>query len=230
MKKYLIILLIALTTLTGCATQDKVSNPDNQMIISNVRGIYLTNAIGSIDNDIFNKITIKSIVFNDIDQLILVQNEVPFLKANLSKFDMDVRKAFRKTTVKYQNILNKYSEYLEFPIAYPDAKNYYAIEKPGIEVLFDNYGDLINEEINDEMNELFEDAIKEYDELSTNYNIYCESLEALNRQSLSQIDTDIAGKLKKLFLDNIYSSILASEKSCYYEKNSFEPNKIIITR
>jgi hypothetical protein len=230
MKKYLIILLIAITTLTGCATQSDNQIPDNQIVVSNVQSIYLSNAIGSINNDIFNKIIFEDIISKDIEKLVLVQNEVPFLKSDLSKLDDDVHKALRKATVRYQKILNKYSNKLVFPLTYPNKNNYYTIEKAGIDILFDNYGDLISIEIDNAMNELFKEPIKEFNELSTNYNIYCESLEALDRQFLSKIDTDITIKLKKLFLDNIYSSIITSERSYYYERNSFEPYKITITK
>lgn len=230
MKNYLILLLLIITTLTGCTTQSQNTISDNQEIVSNVRSIYLKNAINSIDNDIFNKITFEDIMFKDIDQLILVQNEVPFLKNNLLEFNKSIHNSFRNATVKYQDILNKYSQKLEFPLSYPSENNYYFIEEPGIDVLFDNYGELINAEINTVMDEIFEKPITEYKELSTNYNIYCESLDALDRQSLSQINTDIGDKVKQLFLNNIYYSILTSEKSYFYEKYSFEPYKIIITK
>lgn len=228
MKKYLIILLIALTTLTGCATRSNNPIPDNQIIVSTMQNIYLSKAIGSINNGIFNRILFEGIIFSDIEQLILVQNEVPFLKSDLSKFSDDAHKALRKATVRYQDILNKYSNNLDFPLTYPNENNYYAIETAGIDILFDTYGDLISIEINDVMDELFEEPIKDYNELSINYNIYCESLEALDRQSLSKINTDITSILRNLFLDNIYSSIITSEKSYFYEKNSFEPYKITL--
>jgi hypothetical protein len=229
MKKYLIIVVIISTILSGCSTQGSdISISENQEIVSNIRSIYLSNAIGSLDNNIFNDITFKDIISTDIDQLILVQNEVPFLKNNLIQFNDDVHVAFRKATVTYQDILNKYSRDLEFPVTYPNERNYYAIEEAGIDVLLDNYGELVNQEISEAMDTLFELPIKEYSELAANYNIYCESLDALNRQSLSQINPDIEKKLKQLFLDRVYSSILNSEKNYLYERNSFEPHKITI--
>jgi hypothetical protein len=229
MKKYLIIVVIISTILSGCSTQGSdISISENQEIVSNIRSIYLSNAIGSLDNNIFNDITFKDIISTVIDQLILVQNEVPFLKNNLIQFNDDVHVAFRKATVTYQDILNKYSRDLEFPVTYPNERNYYAIEEAGIDVLLDNYGELVNQEISEAMDTLFELPIKEYSELAANYNIYCESLDALNRQSLSQINPDIEKKLKQLFLDRVYSSILNSEKNYLYERNSFEPHKITI--
>lgn len=229
MKKYLIIVVIISTILSGCSTRGSdMSISENQEIVSNVRSIYLSNAIGSLDNNIFNNITFKDIISTDIDQLILVQNEVPFLKNNLIQFNNDVHVAFRKATITYQDILNKYSQDLEFPLTYPNERNYYAIEEAGIDVLLDRYGDLIDQEISEAMDTLFELPIKEYAELATNYNIYCESLDALNRQSLSQINPDIEKKLKQLFLNKVYSSILNSEKNYLYERNSFEPYKITI--
>lgn len=232
MKKYLVIILLLLlfiSIFTGCKTQG-VNNSisENQIVVTKLRGIYLSTAIGAVNNDIFNKVTFEDLISSDIDQLLLVQNEVPSLKNDLIQFNEDVHEAFRKATVEYQKILFKYSNRVQFPLIYPNDRNYYSVDEAEIDILFKNYKSSIDVEINEVMDSLFEKPIREYRELSTNYNIYCESLKSLNRQSLSQINTDIEKTLKQLFLDKVYYSILNTEKNYIYEKNSFEPYKIII--
>ena len=229
MKKYLIILLLIITTLTGCTTQSDNSIASNQMKVTRIRRTYLNNAISNVDNNIFNSLSTKDIVGDDITKLLLVQNEVPYLKNDLSTFDENIHTAFRLAEVKYQEILRLYANQLEFPLIYPDGNDYYAIETAGIDVLFDTYDDEISLEINKALDEIFAQSVKEYSELATNYNIYCESLTLLNRQSLTPINTSINILLKELFLEKVYNNIITTEKNYTYEKTSFKPKLINIT-
>ncbi|MFA6864775.1 MAG: hypothetical protein WCS04_03170, partial [Sphaerochaetaceae bacterium] len=143
--------------------------------------------------------------------------------------DDDLHAAFRLALVEYQKILLHYSNELDFPLIYPDANGYYAIENAGIDVLISSYEDEISIEINKALDEIFAKPDKEYKDLATNYNIYCDSLTLLERQSLTPIDTNISVLLKGFFLENVYKNILAEEKNYTYEKTSFKPRLITIT-
>ncbi len=229
MKKYLIIFLFIMTLSMSCTTQSDNSISTNQMKVTQIRKIYLNNAISNVDNNIFNELKLKDIIGSDVDKLVLVQNEVPYLKTNLNTFDDDLHAAFRLALVEYQKILFYYSNKLDFPLIYPDANGYYAIENAGIDVLFSSYEDEISIEINKALDEIFAKPDKEYKDLATNYNIYCDSLTLLERQSLTPIDTNISVFLKEFFLENVYKNILTAEKNYTYERTSFKPRLITIT-
>ena len=68
----------------SCTTQSDNSITTNQIKVTQIRKIYLNNAISNIDNNIFNEQSLKDIIGSDVDKLVLVQNEVPYLKTNLN--------------------------------------------------------------------------------------------------------------------------------------------------
>lgn len=230
MKKYLLIILIFISVLfTSCQTAKINSVATNQQKISEIRKFYLLNSINSFDNNVFNNMQIKDIIGLDINKLRLVENEVPSLKNNLNSFDTNLHTAYRLASIEYQQILLKYSKKLDFPILYPYNNNYYITEDNELTILFNVFGVEINSELNKVLNNLFNRCIADYKELATNYNIYCESLTALDRMTLTQIDIDVTSKITSIFIKTVNASIINIEETYQFEKASINPDNITIT-
>lgn len=229
MKKYLLLLISISLFFTSCQTAKLNSIATNQQKVSDIQKIYLLNSINSIDNNVFNTMDIEDIIGSDINKLRLVENEVPYLKINLESFDINLHKALRLASIEYQDILLKYASKLEIPIIYPKNKDYNIGDENELTLLFNTYNDEINLELDEVLNKLFSNPIAEYKELATNYNIYCDSLRALNRMSLSQIDTDISNKIISMFKQSMNKAINNIEETYRFEKTSINPDYISIT-
>lgn len=229
MKKYLLLLISISLFFTSCQTAKLNSIATNQQKVSDIQKIYLLNSINSIDNNVFNKMDIEDIIGSDINKLRLVENEVPYLKKNLESFDINLHKALRLASIEYQDILLKYANKLEIPTIYPNNLNYNIGDENEITLLLKTFNDEINFELDEVYKQLFSDTFAEYKELATNYNIYCDSLRALNRMSLSQIDTDISNKIKSMFKQIVNKTINNIEESYRFEKTSINPDYISIT-
>ncbi len=216
-------------TFISCTTTKTNSVSENQEKVALIRELYLLNSITSFDSEVFNNMDIKNIIGADIDKLRLVENEVPYLKENLTTFDIELHTAFRLASISYQEILLKYSNELNMPILYPYNNNYYISEDNELTVLFNTFGDEINEELTQSLEKIFENSFKEYKILATNYNIYSSSLATLGRTTLTPIDINIKEKVFTIFKQTVNSSIINIEETYQFEKTSINPDNIIIT-
>ncbi|MBK5201480.1 MAG: hypothetical protein JJE21_08115 [Spirochaetaceae bacterium] len=230
MKKYLLLILIFISIIfTSCQTTKINSVSTNQQKVAEIRKSYLLNSINSFDSNVFNNKDIKNIIGLDINNLRLVENEVPSLKMNLNTFDANLHTAYRLASIEYQKILLKYSKELNMPILYPYNNNYYISEENELTILFDTFGVEIDSELNKVLDSIFNECIIEYRILATNYNIYCDSLTALDRKTLTPIDIDITSKITPIFIKMVNSSIINIEETYQFEKTSINPDNITIT-
>lgn len=229
MKKfgYILIFLICITTLS-CQSIEIVSISEKQTKISDLRNYLLIQSIFNLETTDFTNLTLDEIIGEAYPNLDLQKNQIPYLNANLKEFDEKVHLAYLNSLFKIQQILVNYSDDIEYPLLYPNVENKYIITEKSSSVLFDQFRDEIYLEIDNVLNEELDYVSKIYTQMATDYNIYCNALENLNRQSPPTIATNILPRMKTVFIKELLRQLSENEEALNLLNISIDPTEITI--
>jgi hypothetical protein len=229
MKKfgYILIFLTSITTLS-CQSVEVVSISEKQTKVSDIRNYLLIQSIFNLKTTDFTKLSLEDIIGEAYFNLDLQKNQIPYLNSNLKDFDEKVHLAYLNSLFKVQQILINYSDDIIYPLLYPDVENRYKINEKSTSVLFDQFRDEIYLEIDNVLNEELNYVSKLYTQMATEYNIYCNALENLNRQSPPTISTNILPRMKTVFIKELLSQLSENEEALNLLNISIDPNDITI--
>ncbi|MDC7243062.1 MAG: hypothetical protein PQJ44_03785, partial [Sphaerochaetaceae bacterium] len=83
-------------------------------------------------------------------------------------------------------------------------------------------------EMDNVLDEELDYVSKLYTQMATEYNIYCNALENLNRQSPPTISTNILPRMKTVFIKELLSQLSKNEEVLNLLYISIDPNDITI--
>ncbi|MDC7237862.1 MAG: hypothetical protein PQJ45_08840 [Sphaerochaetaceae bacterium] len=229
MKKfgYILIFLTCITTLS-CQSVEVISISEKQTKVSDIRNYLLIQSIFNLETTDFTNLSLFEIIGDAYPNLDLQKNQIPYLNSNLKDFDKKVHLAYLNSLFKVQQILINYSDDIEYPLLYPDVNNRYIINEKSTSVLFDQFRDEIYLEMDNVLDEELDYVSKLYTQMATEYNIYCNALENLNRQSPPTISTNILPRMKTVFIKELLSQLSKNEEVLNLLYISIDPNDITI--
>ncbi|MCY1151341.1 MAG: hypothetical protein PQJ49_02565 [Sphaerochaetaceae bacterium] len=229
MKKfgYILIFLTCITTLS-CQSVEVISISEKQTKVSDIRNYLLIQSIFNLETTDFTNLSLFEIIGEAYPNLDLQKNQIPYLNSNLKDFDKKVHLAYLNSLFKVQQILINYSDDIEYPLLYPDVNNRYIINEKSTSVLFDQFRDEIYLEMDNVLDEELDYVSKLYTQMATEYNIYCNALENLNRQSPPTISTNILPRMKTVFIKELLSQLSKNEEVLNLLYISIDPNDITI--
>ncbi|MGD6730229.1 MAG: hypothetical protein ACPKMZ_04075 [Pleomorphochaeta sp.] len=229
MKKfgYILIFLTCITTLS-CQSVEVISISEKQTKVSDIRNYLLIQSIFNLETTDFTNLSLFEIIGDAYPNLDLQKNQIPYLNSNLKDLDKKVHLAYLNSLFKVQQILINYSDDIEYPLLYPDVNNRYIINEKSTSVLFDQFRDEIYLEMDNVLDEELDYVSKLYTQMATEYNIYCNALENLNRQSPPTISTNILPRMKTVFIKELLSQLSKNEEVLNLLYISIDPNDITI--
>ncbi len=229
LMKYLPLILIIIS-LSGCKNVEVVSISQNQEKISLIRNHILRQSIFELNIASYQNIPLTILIGDSYENLDLLKNEIPYLSYNLNLIEKQIHKAYQKSLIEIQEILISYSEEIKYPLLYPDVENNYIIREKSYSALFEQKGEELQLEIDYILENNLKDPCNLYKDISTEYNIYCKSLEIFNRQTLAEISTYIMPRLKTLFIKKLMVDLNQNEEKSGLLNTPINPTTINITR
>ena len=229
LMKYLL-LFITIITLSGCKSVEVVSISQNQEKITLIRNQILRQSIFDLNIASYQNIPLTILIGDSYENLDLLRNEIPYLSYNLNLIENQIHKAYQKSLLEIQEILLAYSEIIEYPLLYPSVESKYIIKEKSYSILFEQKGEELQLEIDNILETNLKEACYLYTDISTEYNIYCKSLEIFNRQTLTEISTYIMPRLKTLFIKKLMVDLNQNEEKSGFLNTPINPTTINITR
>jgi hypothetical protein len=188
----------------------------------------LTQSIYNLEISPYSNLSLEQIMGDAFEFLDLQKNELPYLDSNLQKFNQQVHLEYIKSLFEIQQILIYYSQKLEYPLLYPNVDNKYIIKDKSSTVLFENYRNELFLEIGDVLDKNLNDVKMLYTQMAKEYNIYCQGLENLKRQSPPTISTNILPRIKTVFIKVLLSELAEKEIELGLLDTPIDPTKIKI--
>lgn len=227
--KYSIFLFLVLT-LTSCQSVEVISIKQKQEKISLIRDYILKQSIYNLDATTYDTLTLSEIIGEANEHLDLVKNELPYLNANLSTFSTNIHLSYKKSLFEIQELLLTYGEKIEYPLIYPNVNNKYIINEKSSSILLNQYRDELYLEIENLLEKNLYKASSLYTSMAKEYNIYCQGLTNLNRQSLPLISTNIMPRLKTIFIRILIDDLSKNENNLNLINVPIDPIKINLNR
>ncbi len=229
MKKIVFpLVLISVFILTSCQSVEVVSISEKQNKVSYIRAYLLTQSIYNLEISPYSNLSLEQIMGDAFEFLDLQKNELPYLDSNLQKFNQQVHLEYIKSLFEIQQILIYYSQKLEYPLLYPNVDNKYIIIQKSSTLLFKNYRNELFLEIGDVLDKNLNDVKMLYTQMAKEYNIYCQGLENLKRQSPPTISTNILPRIKTVFIKVLLSELAEKEIELGLLDTPIDPTKIKI--
>jgi len=229
MKKTLYIYsLLLFFLLSSCQSVEVVSISKKQTQVSDIRDYILIQSINNLDTTSFSKLSLNQIIGESYANLDLQRNEIPYLNSNLISFKTQIQKAYIKSLFEIQTVLKLYAKKIKYPLLYPNVNNKYIINKKSSTVLFEQYRDALYLEIDTILDNNLADINLLYTQMAKEYNIYCNGLENLNRQSPPLISTNILPRMKTVFIKTLLADLSKNELDLKLINIEIDPTKIII--
>lgn len=229
MKKIVIpFMLIIIFSLTACQSFEVVSISEKQTTVSNIRNYILTQSIYNLETSSYEKLSTSEIMGDAFDYLDLQKNELPYLNSNLNKFTEQIHLSFINSLFEIQQILITYSEKLEYPLVYPNVDNKYIITEKSSTILFEQFRDELYSEIDEVLDRNLTEVSALYTKMAKEYNIYCQGLENLNRQSPPKISTNIQPRIKTVFIKVLINKLAENEINLGILDTPIDPTTITI--
>lgn len=222
------LIIISIITLFSCQTVEVSPRVETQPKISQIRDYLLTQSIYNLDSTPFSQFSMEYIIGDAYSNLELQKNLIPYLNKNLKQFEEEIRTAYIDSLFEIQQILILYSEKLDYPLLYPNADNKYIIEEKSSTILFEKYRDELYKEFNDILDKNLDTADFLYNEMASEYNIYCEGLENLNRPSPPIISTNILPRMKTVFIKLLLAELSKNELELGLINTPLDLNSITI--
>lgn len=216
--------------LSSCQSVEIVSISEKQTQVSDIRDYILMQSINNLDTTSFSKLSLNQIIGESYANLDLQRNEIPYLNSNLISFKAQIQKAYIKSLFEIQTVLKIYAKKIKYPLLYPNVNNKYIINKKSSTVLFEQYRDELYLEIEIILDKNLTDIHSLYTQMAKEYNIYCNGLQNLNRQSPPLISTNILPRMKTIFIKTLLTELSNNELDLQLINIEIDPTKININK
>lgn len=221
-------LLILILLLSSCQSVEIVPISEKQTQVSDIRDYILIQSINNLDTTSFSRLSLNQIIGEAYANLDLQRNEIPYLNSNIITFKEQIQKAYINSLFEIQTLLKVYAKRIKYPLLYPNVNNKYIITKKSSTILFEQYRDELYLEIDSILDKNLVEINSLYTQMAKEYNIYCNGLQNLNRQSPPLISTNILPRMKTVFIKTLLADLSRNEIDLNLINIEIDPTKIII--